>query len=80
MALYNMTLIQLSGLTVDLISIEIGCLGHFMPDTISQVAYTCQVMKKTIRSLFQQVAVSFSYSLLGLGSIGSSKLNFFCML
>ena len=40
--------LQLSGLTVNLISIEIGCLGHFMPDTIAQVANVCEVTKKTI--------------------------------
>ena len=42
--------LQLSGLSVNLISIEIGCLGHFMPDTIAQVANACEVAKETIRS------------------------------
>ena len=41
--------LQLSGLSVNLISIKIGCLDHFMPDTIAQVANTCAVTKKTIR-------------------------------
>ena len=42
--------------SVNLISIEIGCLGHFMPDTIAQVANACEVAKKTITSLFEQAA------------------------
>ena len=41
---------------VDLISIEIGCLGHFMPETLAQVATACCVLKKTVRSLFEQAA------------------------
>ena len=32
-----------TGLTEDFITIEIGCLGHFMPETISRVAKACQV-------------------------------------
>ena len=64
-AVYNNYDLQLSGLSViNLISIEIGCLGHFMPDTIAQVANACEVKKKTIRSLFEQaarIAVSCSY-------------------
>ena len=44
--------------------IEIGCLGHFLSETISQMATACEVPKKTIRSLFEQaarIAVSCSY-------------------
>ena len=74
--------LQLSGLSVHLISIEIGCLGHFMPDTIAQVANVCEVAKKTIRSLFEQaacIAVSCSYRIFnfpGLGSFSLPKLTF----
>jgi len=55
-----------TGLTVDLITIEIGCncLGHFRPETISRVAEACQVAKKTVRTLFElgaSSAVSCSY-------------------
>ena len=45
--------LQRIGLVVDLISIEIGCLGHFMPETLAQVATACCVSKKTVRSLFE---------------------------
>ena len=41
MAVYNMTFSFLAYLL--LISIEIGCLGHFMPDTIVQVANACEI-------------------------------------
>ena len=54
----------LSGLTVNLVPIEIGCLGHFLSETIAQMATACEVPKKTIRSLFEQaarIAVSCSY-------------------
>ena len=56
--------LQRTGLVVDLISIEIGCLGHFMPETLAQVNTACCVSKKTVRSLFEQaarIAISCSY-------------------
>ena len=56
--------LQLSGLTVNLVPIEIGCLGHVLSETISQMATACEVPKKTVRSLFEQaarIAVSCSY-------------------
>ena len=61
MAVYNMTFSFLAYLL--LISIKIGCLGHFMLDTIVQVGNACEMMKKTVRSLFEQavrIAVSCS--------------------
>ena len=63
MAVYQYHL-QLSSLSINLISIVIGCLDHFMPDTVAQVTNACEVTKKTIRSLFEQaasIAVSCSY-------------------
>ena len=52
-------------LVVDLIPIEIRCLGgHFMPETLTHVATACCVLKRTIRSLFEQaacVAISCTY-------------------
>ena len=71
MAVYNMTFGFLAYESVNLISIEIGCLCHFMPDTIAQVANTCEVAKKTIKSLFEQaahVAVSCSYRIFNSGA------------
>jgi len=56
--------LQQTGLTVDLISIEVGCLCHFMPETLAQVATACCVLKKTVRLLFEQaahIAISCSY-------------------
>ena len=63
---YNSLLqdLQHTGLAVNLITIEIACLGHFMPETISQVAKACQVAKKSVQALFEQgahTAVSCSY-------------------
>ena len=59
--------LHLSGLYIHYISIKIGCLGHSMPNTITQVANVCKVTEKTIRSLFEQaalIAVSCSYNTL----------------
>ena len=56
--------LQRTRIVVDLISIEIGCLGHFIPETLAQVATACCVSKKTVRSLFEQaahIAISCSY-------------------
>ena len=48
-----------------------------IPDTLTQVATTCQIMKRTMRSLFEQAAhIGLLPIHLGLGSIGSPKLNF----
>ena len=55
--------LQSTGLVVDLISIEIG---HFMQETLAQMATTCCVSKKTVRSLFKQaacIAISCSYGI-----------------
>ena len=48
--------LQHTRLVVDFISIEIGCLGCFMPETLAQVATACCVSKKTVQSLFEQAA------------------------
>ena len=56
--------LQHTGLVVDLISIEIRCLGHFMLETHAQVVTTCCVSKKTVWSPFEQaarIAISYSY-------------------
>ena len=56
--------LKCTGLVVVLIAIETGCLGHFMPETLTQVGTACYVPKRTIRSLFEQaayVAISCSY-------------------
>ena len=45
--------LKCTGLVVDLIPVEIGCLGHFMPKTLI-VATACCVLKRIIRSLFEQ--------------------------
>ena len=73
----------------DLISIEIGCLGHFMSDTLAQVASTSGVAKKTVRSLIEQAAgivVSYSYRIFKsraspcrLGSSGSPFFSFYIL-
>ena len=37
--------LQCAGLTVQLISIEVGCLDHFIPETLPQAATACRVPK-----------------------------------
>ena len=60
MALYYMIY---SGLIVHLVSIEIGCLDHFTPDTLAQVVNTCRITNRTIRSLAAPIAISCSYEI-----------------
>ena len=57
--------LQHTGLAGDLVTIEIGCLDHFMPEAISWVAKACQAAKKFVWALFEQgtrTAVSCSYT------------------
>jgi len=56
--------LQDSVLSVDLVTIEIGCLGHFTPAIISKLSEICHLPKRTVRSMLQQaaeVAISYSY-------------------
>ena len=53
-----------SALSVDLVTIEIGCLGHFTPATISKLSEICHLPKRNVHSMLQQaakVAISCSY-------------------
>jgi len=50
--------------SVNLVTIEVGCLGHFMPETVSKLSDVCHLPKTTICCTFQQaarVAISCSY-------------------
>ena len=52
-----------TGLFVEL-TIEVECLGHFLPSTISNLCRVCHLQKCSIRSIFEQVArvaISCSY-------------------
>ena len=44
--------------SVDLVTIEINCLGHFTPETISKLSEICHLPKRTVHvcSTLQQVA------------------------
>ena len=53
----------LPGLSVQL-AIEVGCLGHFMPETLANVARTCNLSKRKVRLLLEraaEIAISCSY-------------------
>ena len=41
--------LQRTGLSVQLVTIEVGCLGHFMPETLANVARTCNLSKRKVR-------------------------------
>ena len=46
--------LRLSGLTVNLVLIEIGCLGHFLSETIAQVATSQVVEARELKILYEQ--------------------------
>ena len=55
---------QHAGYVVDLVTIEVGCLGHFMPKTVSKLSTVCHLPKRSINQILQQaarVAISCSY-------------------
>ena len=59
-----LTDLQQAGFSVNLVTIEFGCLGHFMPQTVSKLSDVCHLPKNTIRCILQQaarVAISCSY-------------------
>ena len=51
-----MTLNRLSGFSVNLVTIEVGCLGHFMPETVSKLSDVRHVPKNSICCTLQQAA------------------------
>ena len=56
--------LQHAGYLVDLVTIEVSCLGHFMPATITKLSNVFHLPKSTIRYILQQaahVAISCSY-------------------
>ena len=47
---------QQAGFSVNLVTIEVGCLGHFMPQTVSKLSDACHLPKRrilTIRCILQ---------------------------
>ena len=59
-----LTDLQQARFSVNLVTIEVGCLGHFMPETVSKLSDVCHLPKNTIRCILQQaarVAISCSY-------------------
>ena len=56
--------LQCTGLTAQLVTIEIGCLGHFTPTTLTNASHACKLPSRAIKSLFDQaarIAISCSY-------------------
>ena len=59
-----LTDLQQAGFSVNLVTIEVGCLGYFMPETISKLSNVYHLPKNTIRCILQQAArvvISCSY-------------------
>ena len=53
-----------AGLSVTLVTIEVGCLGHFLPSFISNLCKVCYLQKRPVRAIFEQaaqVAISWFY-------------------
>ena len=56
--------LQHAGYSVDLVTVEVGCLGHLMPETVTALSPVCHLPKKSINQILQQVArvaISCSY-------------------
>jgi len=56
--------LQHAGYVVDLVTVEVGCLGHFMPETVSKLSTVCHLPKRSINQILQRaarVAISCSY-------------------
>ena len=45
-----------TGLSVTLVTIEVGCLGHFLPSSISNLCKVCYLQKLPVRAIFEQAA------------------------
>ena len=63
---YSSLLLDLAhtGLSVELVTIEVGCLGHFLPSSVTNVCRVCHLSKHSTRCMLEQaarVAISCSY-------------------
>ena len=65
---YSSLLLDLAhtGLSVELVTIEVGFLGHFLPSSVTNVCRVCHLSKHSTRCMFEQaarVAISCSYQI-----------------
>ena len=56
MVLYFRTLNIYTGLSVTLVTIEVGCLGHFLRSSLSNFCKVCYLQKCPVRAIFEQAA------------------------
>jgi len=64
MARYSLTFNMLDIYIVYLVTIEVGSLSHFMPETVTMISSIYHLPKKSINHILQQtarVAISCSY-------------------
>ena len=53
-----------AGLSVQRVTIEVGCLGYFLPSSVTNVCRVCHLSEHSTRCMFEQaaqVAISCSY-------------------
>ena len=53
-----------TGLSVELVAIEVGCLDHFLPTSVTNMCRVCHLSKHSTRCMFEQaaqIAISCSY-------------------
>ena len=65
---YSSLLLDLAhtGLSVELVTIKVRCLGHFLPSSVTNVCRVCHLSKHSTRYMFEQaapVAISCSYQI-----------------
>jgi len=49
--------LQHAGYVVDLVTIEVGCLGHFMPENVFKLSTVCHLPKRSINQILQRALV-----------------------
>ena len=45
-----------AGLSVELVTIEVGCLGQFLPSSVTNMCRVCHLSKHSTRCIFKQAA------------------------
>jgi len=70
-----------AGFTALLATIEVGCLGHFLPTSVSNTGKVCHLQKNCVRNIFgeaSKVVISGSYQIFNASS--TELWNVTCLL
>ena len=48
--------LELADFSVSLVTIEVGCLGHFLPSSVSDLCKVCHLQKNCVHTIFRQAS------------------------